>query len=159
MRKILKIYVENPELVVEEGKQALTKIDRMEEIVAQLGIENAGVTFQKKTFEVLSVAREYYLLPFSEDIVERLTALKKEYDEQYPGGYEILLDFKDMTVSRKQLQTLLELLLRNKRGYRLFDRIITIGVLRLLYPIAAIWERALPSFSRERAMGFRSIFR
>ena len=160
MRKLLRLYVEDPEYTVTEGKLALDKIERMRELADEIGIENSGLEFQCDTFSILCAAREYYLLPFSEEVASRLKQLKTHYEEKYPEGYEIMLDLRSVPFSSRSISRFLSFALREKRGYRMLDQLVIIRALRYLYPIISLFERFwLPEFSKDRAMGIRSIFR
>lgn len=160
MRKLLRLYVFDAEHTVREGHLALEKIKTMQQLSDTIGIENSGLEFQYDTFEILCAAREYYLLPFSETLVERLEELKQVYERRYPERYQVMLDFKNISVSRKNVQRLLSILLRDKRGYRVFDRIFTIGVIKLLYFLSRpLNKRWIPNFAREKAMGIDAIFK
>ncbi|MCB0354033.1 MAG: hypothetical protein KDD64_10925 [Bdellovibrionales bacterium] len=160
MRKLLRVYVEDAEQVVAQGRLALLKIRKMRALADAIGIEENGILFQLATFQLLCAAREYYLLPFSQRRTEKLKRLKTAYEHQFPEGYEVELDFRPFSVSSKILGRMLSVLLRDKRGYRFLDRIFTIRMLRFLYPLVRWWEKKwLPPLVRQRAMGLESIFK
>lgn len=161
MRKILRTFVLDGNLAVTMGRGALRKIRAMQRIADTLELTDTGLDFQYHTFQILSVAREYYLLPFSTERVRRLERLKERYEQRYKARYEVALDFKKLPVSRERLERILSLFLRDKRGYRLIkDRVIgaslSIILSRILGHLEGEW---IPRFATERAMGLRAIFK
>lgn len=160
MRKILRNYVSDARAVISKSHSALKKIEKMKELAAQLNLQDTGLDFQYDTFQILSAAREYYLLPFSPEIVKRLKLLKSEYEQRYPLHYKVDLDFRNFGLSSRKLSRILSLFLRDKRGYRLFDYVVLNYLLKYLYPLTKRWEKKwLPDFAKQRALGIKAIFK
>ena len=71
-----------------------------------------------------------------------------------------MLDFSRFHLRRAHLHLMLRIMFRGEHGYRLFDRIVTLNTLSLLYPLLKrLNKRVVPEFASESAMGFDSIFK
>lgn len=161
MRKFMRCYVSNGAKATGQGYQALEKIKRMQELAKPLGLPVEDLRFQYDTFRIIAAVREYYFMEFSEEIIARLQRLKADYEAKYDEPrYTVMLDFSRFTLRRAHLHLMLRILFRGEHGYRLFDRIVTLNMLSLLYPLLKRFSRkAVPEFASESAMGFDSIFR
>lgn len=161
MRKILRCFVSDGERALREARDALGKIRRMEELAAELSLPVEDLRFQYDTFELLALAREYYLRPFTPSMVDRLQGAKQAYKARHRDRYSFHLDFERVRVKGVFLRAVLRLLLRRQRGYRMVvDRVLVIHVLSRIYPAARRLHRAwIPSFAHERAMGIDTIFK
>ena len=53
----------------------------MRGLAKELGLPASDIDFQYDTFEILAVAREYYLGAFDEAIVQRLQLMRQAYRE------------------------------------------------------------------------------
>jgi len=117
----------------------------------------------ERTFEILLLAREYFLLPYDDDIRLRLKTAKKAYKKAYPKGsrprYAVRLNFKPFRVRRRFVSWSLAIALRQRRGYRIVDSLFTLHLLSLVYHA---FKRArpdwIPKFARNSAMGIDTIF-
>lgn len=160
MRKLLSCLLPDGEATVAQGYRALEKIDDMMEIAATNGLPVEDLQFQRDTFEILAVAREYYFGRFEPGIVDRLERLKRRYKATHPRRYGVRLDFTPVRFRRYQLRWAIALLIRDKRGYRLLDRLFTIHVLSRLYPLIQRFDRGVvPEFAQRQAMGFDHLFK
>jgi len=161
MRKFMRCYVPDGRRAVEQGTRALAKIQRMKVLAEYLGLPADDLQFQYDTFEIIAAAREYYFLDFSDGMIERLEKLKTDYEAKYSEPrYTVMLDFSRFKLRRAHLHMMLRILFRGEHGYRLFDRIVTLNILSLLYPmLKRFGKMAVPDFASESAMGFDSIFR
>ncbi len=160
MRKILRCFVADGEAAIRQGRAALEKIREMIEMAPSLGLPEGDLQFQYDTFEILAVAREYYFRPYNEEIRARLLAMVRQYRRRYPVRYQIVLDFRQTRLSRELLQRTMALFVRDQRGYRLFDRIVTIRFLSWLYPLLRRFSRdRMPELAERSAMGIETLFR
>ncbi len=160
MRDILRCFVADGEAAIREGRAALEKIREMIEMAPSLGLPTEDLQFQYDTFEILAAAREYYFRPFNEEIARRLRALARRYRRRYRTPYQIVLNFRQIRMTRERWRRLFGIFVRDQRGYRLFDRIVTIRFLSWLYPLLRRFSReGLPEFAEKQAMGIETLFR
>jgi hypothetical protein len=116
-----------------------------------------------RTFELLLLAREYFLLPYDDDIRQRLKTAKKAYKKAYPKGtrprYAVSLNLKPFRVRRRFLNWFLAIALRRRRGYRLVDTLFTMRLLAVVYRVCkSARPDWIPKFARKSAMGIDTIF-
>lgn len=164
LRKIIRYFITDPETCVRSGYSAFGKIKKMKQLAGQLNLPVDDIVFMKRTFKVLTLARQYFFYPYDESISKRLKKEKKKYKKAYPNGtrprYAIRLDFKPFRLQRRFLHWGVTLLLRRRRGYRLIDHVFTIHLLSFIYRIVrSTRTRLIPKFARKRAMGIDTIFR
>lgn len=161
LRKFLRCYVSGGRKTVEQGYAALEKIKRMQRLAELLELPVHDFDFQYDTFKIIATVREYYFLDFSDDIIARLERLKALYETKYgEPRYTVMLDFSRFRLRRAHLALMLRILFRGEHGYRLFDRIVILNLLTLLYPVLKrIHRRAIPAFANDTAMGIGSIFK
>jgi len=161
MRKFMRCYVTDARRTVERGNNALEKILRMQELADQLGLPVEDLKFQYDTFKIIAAVREYYFMEFSDEIIARLEKMKAAYEAKYDEPrYTVMLDFSRFHLRRAHLHLMLKMMFRGEHGYRLFDRIVTLNMLTVLYPVLKRFgKRAVPEFASESAMGFDSIFK
>ncbi len=159
LKRFLKCLIADKRQCLEEGREAMQKLDQMRELAEQHALPRRGLTFQRDTFEIIALAREYFLSPYNETVVEQLRDAKKRYKKNYARNYAVMLDFRESKVGKRQLRWLVSILLRQRRGYRLIDQIFTLRVLAWLYPLIK-WghTRNLPKFARKQAMGVDVLF-
>jgi hypothetical protein len=160
MRKFLRCFVEDGEAAIRQGWAALDKIRDMQRIAREAELPDDGLAFQYATFEILAMAREYYFRPYDRETGRRLGQLKQAYRQRFDSRYSIHLDFNRVRMKRWMMQALLTLLFREQRGYRMVDRIITIRLLGILYPLVRRLRLGwVPAFAREQAMGIDAVFK
>lgn len=164
MRKIMRHFVRDPDECLRQGRAALDMIEQMRDLARQTSTPVADIDYMRDTFAMLALAREYSLLPFTEELRQRLKQAKKEYKLRYPSGsryrYKIKLSFRPFRLRRRYLGWLLALFLRRQRGYRLIDHLLTLHLLALTYRLLrSSHPRLIPKFARKRAMGLDSIFK
>ncbi|MEZ5300245.1 MAG: hypothetical protein R3F11_06200 [Verrucomicrobiales bacterium] len=165
VRKIVRHFVADPESSVREARAALSKLDRMIELAPAAGFPAADARFMRDTFEILALAREYFLLPYSGEIAARIREAKRRYKDRYPRSgdrqrYRIRTDFTPFWLRRRYLGWVLSVCFRRQRGYRLIDRILTLHLLSVLYRLfRRARPKAVPKFARKRAMGIDAVFR
>jgi hypothetical protein len=160
MRKVLQCLVLDREEALREADQAMARLDRMLALAQELNLRPADIEFQRRTFELLAEARAYYLLPFDSERIERLTALKLAYQQDYPIRYAVKLDFRPVRIRRKWFRRGLSFFLRDHHRYRLVDHIVTIRLLSGIYGfLRLVHPSMVPAFARNRAMGLDAVFK
>lgn len=164
VRKVLLSLVTQPEQCVEKGYTALKKIEKMRKIAKEYNLPHKDITYMADTFSLLALAREYYFLPYSEEIRKRLKDEKKKYKKKYPKSkrprYRIKTNFSPFFLRRTHLIWLMRFTLRNKRGYRVIDYLLTLHFLGVCYRfIIRIQPEIIPKFARKHAMGIETIFK
>lgn len=161
VRKILRCFIRDGESLIAQGGNALLSIRKMQQLAQQLGLPHEDLEFQYDTFEIISAARPYYFRTVSDEIQQELQRLANAYNKKYTEPrYHILIDFSRFPIRGRHLALLINLLCRRQRGYRLFDRIVTIRLLSWIYPLLATRnKKMLPDFASSHAMGIDSIFK
>jgi len=161
MRKFMRCYVSNGQKTIEQGYHSLGKIKRMKVLAAELGLPAEDLQFQYDSFAIMATVREYYFMDFTDEIARRLGKLTDAYEAKYDKPrYTVLLDFSRVNLRKDHLRLILKLLFRGEHGYRLFDRIVTLNMLALFYPLLKRFsKKVVPEFASESAMGFDSIFK
>jgi hypothetical protein len=160
IRKILRCLVDNGEAKVEQGVDALRVIHQMRTLARQEKLPTDGLDFMYDTFEILAEARVYYFRPFSEEQTQHLRQMIQTYQERYPSGYSVRMELTPFTVRSRTLRVFLNTVLREKRGYRAFDHVITVRLLSLFYPIfRRLGRGVIPDFMHKQAMGLEAVFK
>ena len=160
MRKLLRCFVTDGEQKILQGYTALEKILAMRRIAEELQLPAKGFDLQYDTFELLAAAREYYFRPYHPDTVARLEDLKRRYKTRYVRRYAIKLNFTPFPLPLSRFRLLLKLFLRHQRGYRLVDRVFSIGLLSVAAPMLRLRaSRLLPDFASKHAMGIRTVLK
>jgi len=160
MRQVLRCFVSDGESMIGQGRQALADIDEMRQLAAELSLSVKDVEFMRDTFEILALAREYYFREFTPATAARLTELRARYRARHALRYSVHLDFKPARIKSRRLRMYFRILFREKRGYRLIDRIFTVRILSWMYPVLRkAGKRFLPDFSHEQAMGIDTLFK
>ncbi len=164
VRKILRAMTTSPQHCLLEAEQALDKLEEMERCAEKTGVPVEDITFMKDTFAILALARKYYYEPYSEDIRSQIKEAKKAYKEKYPKSkrfrYRIKTNYAPFPLQGRYLRLLLKLTLRNKRGYRILDHLLTLHLLALFFRIVTFHRpKMLPKFARKHAMGIETLFK
>ncbi len=160
IRKVLKCLVDNGSAKVDQGQEALHVVDELRRIARFNGLPEDGLDLMYHSFEILAEARKYYFLPYSEEHVRYLKELIEDYKSRYPVRYSVRLELTPFTVNSKTLRRFLQVLLREKRGYRTFDHIFTIRFLSVLFPLLRkMGKGVVPEFMHKQAMGLEAVFK
>jgi len=164
LRKVLRCFVADPERSVRAGREALERFARMRALAARLDLPADDIDFMRATFEILALAREYFLEPYDESRRERLERAKRRYQRRYPRGsryrYTVRLDFRPFPVRLRVVRWALSVALRRQRGYRALDRLVTLPLTALAYrSVRALRAAWIPEFVRTRAMGIDAVFK
>ncbi len=164
-RKVLSYFVHDPERAIRAGEAAFRSFDRMEALAVELELPAEDVRFMRDTFELILLARRYYLLPFDPAFAEQIELAKKAYKRRWPRSvrqrYRIKTSFQPFHVTRRTIAWVSRLVVRKRQGYRtVFDRLFTLRVLSWIYLLFRVrHQKALPKFLRESAMGVDALFR
>ena len=156
--KILRHFVDDPIRVVRTGEAALSLFPRMTALAREAGLPVEDIEFMHDTCRLIALARRYYFLPFDPDLPAAIEAAKKAYKARWPRSqrqrYRIKTSFAPFHVKRRTLAWIAGLLLRKRRGYRIIDRLFTLGVLGMIYRmLRPAARRSMPEFLRDSAMG------
>jgi len=165
VKKIMSHFVHDPETSIRSGEAAFQHFEAMEKLAEEGGFQPDDIRFMRDTFEIILLARRYYLLPFDDAMEQALRAAKKSYKQAWPRElrqrYRVKTSFKPVELRRQTLSWLVRILIRRRQGYRtVLDRFFTLNVLSLLYRLFHTrHQAAMPKFMRTTAMGIDSIFR
>ncbi|MFU8781295.1 MAG: hypothetical protein ACNA71_09795 [Kiritimatiellia bacterium] len=162
MRRVMRSIVENQQACVQEGWQACKKIRIMQNIAKRANIPEQGLAFQHDTFQILALLREYVFADPEDEqaCIERLKQARTQYRKTWKPRYAIKCTFAPHKRYWIRVQWWRRLLVREQRGYRLLDSIITLRLLAILYPmLGSLRQRMLPKFARKQAMGIDSVFK
>ena len=164
VRKVLRSLVADGDEIVTSGYIALEKIEHMKKLAAGLQLPVDDLQFMADTFALLALAREYYFLPYNEEIKLRIKKAKKQYKSQYPKNsrprYRIKTNFTPFALRSRHIVWFLRISLRKTRGYRVLDYLLTLHLLSLVYfLISRTKPDVIPGFARKSAMGIGTIFR
>jgi hypothetical protein len=160
IERILRCLVEDGERCIREGEEGLRAVERMRCLAAEHGLPRKGLAFQYETYRILAAAREYFFRPFSDDIAERLTTMCEQYRTHYRRHYTVDLDFRRSPVPTEYLRWLLRILLRDRRGYRIVDQLVTLRLLSWIHPLLrGMQRRVVPNFAKRHAMGVEVFFK
>lgn len=164
MRKIMRHFVRNPRQCIAGGYAALDKIDSMIPLARTAAMPVVDIVFMRESLGLLALAREYYFLPYSKEMRQRIKQAKKRYKQLYPPGsryrYRIKTSFKPQRIKRRYLGWLANLLFRRKPGYRLLDRLLFLHLLSAGYfLLRRARPKILPKFARKNAMGLDAVLK
>jgi len=160
MRQVLRCFVTDGERAVEAGYRALDSIAEMRRLAGRLSLPVRDFDLMLDTGRILALAREYYFRDFTEAHARRLEAECEKYQTTHAIRYSVHLDFRPVRIRTARLRWYLKILFRDKRGYRMIDRIFTLRLLSWIYPVLKKTAgRFMPSFSRDHAMGIDTVFR
>jgi hypothetical protein len=113
---------------------------------------------------LLLLARRYYFEPFNESLAAEIRAAKKAYKQSWPATtrqrYRVKISFRPLPFRRRTLALAAAILLRRRRAYRLFDRLVTLRLAGVAW--RALRPRdpaAMPKFLRKSAMGVDALFK
>jgi hypothetical protein len=165
VRRIIAHFVHDPEEALREGEAAFAQFERMQALAHELGLPEEDIVFMRDTFEMILLARRYYLLPPDPALEKQIKLAKKTYKKRWPRShrqrYRIRTALEASRLGPRTVSWLSTLLLRRQRGYRrVLDRVFTLHVLSWIYRLFQVRHRkAMPKFMRKTAMGVDSLFR
>ncbi len=164
VRKIVSHFIKDPERALRAGQAAADLFPRMEELAGIAGLPVDDIEHMRDAYGLLLLARAYYFLPFDEQVAARIRAAKKAYKKRWPKEirqrYRIKVSFEPFKLKRRTIAWGIGLMVRKKRGYRLFDRFFTLSLLGYCYRVfRARAPQALPKIMRESAMGVDVLFK
>lgn len=162
VRKLMRHFVRDHERALMAGEKAFNTLPRMLTIATTAGLPTSDIEHMRDFFHLVVLARRYYFQPFDPAITSEIAAARKAYKNRWPRThrYRVKLSFHYFPVKRRALALATLVLLRPKRGYRMFDRLV------LLYLSGAIYKllrphlsRRTPKFLRKSAMGIDVLFK
>ncbi|CAA6677041.1 MULTISPECIES: hypothetical protein [unclassified Lentimonas] len=164
VRKVLRHFVPDPELALQQGEQAFQNLQPMIELAERNHLPVDDVRHLRDFCELVRLARRYYFEPFDEAIITEIRTAKKTYKRNWPSSrrqrYRIKVSFEPFKVKRHTLRWLSHILLRKRRGYRLIDQIFTLHLLSFLFWLFKPRKKEkMPKFLRESAMGVDVLFK
>lgn len=165
VRRVISDFVQDPEQAVRDGESAFENFDRMLELAHDYDLPVEDLEFMRDTFAIVLLARRYYLLQPDPELIVEIKSAKKAYKQRWPRShrqrYRIRIDAEMSRLNRRTLTWLLQLFVRQQRGYRrVLDRVFGLHVLSWIYRLFhARNQKALPKFLRKTAMGFDQLFR
>ncbi len=164
IRKVLGHFARDRESAVRQGHQALRKIGRMLEIAERAGLPEGDLEFMRDTFEILSLAREFFMGADTEELRERILEAKEVYQERYDlerrNRYRIIVNFSIFEDPGLFTRWLIKSAFRTHPGYRILDRIFVLHLISFFYKFINRRQPSwIPEFARKSAMGLDVIFR
>jgi hypothetical protein len=162
IRKLLGHFARDRQAAVRTARQALRKLERMEELVQRCGLPMEDIHFMRDTFEILALAREFFMGPDNDEIRRRIQRAKAAYRKKYTHRprYRISVSFRRFEDPGRFSRWLLKNLFRTRPGYRILDRVFVLHLLSLFYRLVKRRRPGwIPEFARESAMGIDVIFR
>lgn len=157
VRIALRSHIRHREEAIIEGQAALKKIKLMRRLANQLKLPTEGIDFQYDTFSILASAREYFFRHVTDRKIVELELEIETYQKKYQTPYDVQFNPALSGIGKTQLRFCMGLFFRHRRGYRLFDRILTLHGLKLVYPL--IRKRRVPAFAQKQAMGIDAVFK
>ena len=165
VRRVIAHFVSDPEEAVREGEAAFENFPRMQDLARELALPEDDIAFMRDTFEMILLARRFYLLPPDPALERQIKEAKKAYKKRWPRSqrqrYRIRTSLEASQIGRRTVAWVAGLVVRRQRGYRhVLDRVFTLNVLSWIYRLFQVRHRkALPKFMRKSAMGVDSLFR
>jgi hypothetical protein len=164
VRKIVSHFISDPERALRAGEAAAGLFPRMIELAREADLPVDDIKHMRDAFGMILLARRYYVLPFDETMAEQIRVAKKRYKQRWPkeirDRYRVKVSFEPFKLKRRTIAWAVRLMVRKKRGYRLFDHFFTLSLLGYVYRIfRARAPQALPAFMRESAMGVDVLFK
>jgi hypothetical protein len=164
VKKVITHFVTDPEGSLRSGEAAVERFPRMIELARKADLPVDDIEHMRDFFSLILLARRYYFLPFDETLSERIQAAKKHYKHRWPRKsrqrYRVKVSFQPFRLKRRTLAWLARLLLRRKRGYRMIDRVFTLGLLGFAFRFFRPRDpKSMPKFLRKSAMGVDVLFK
>jgi len=164
VKKIITHFVPNPADAIHNGEDAAKLFPRMLELARKADLPVDDIEHMRDFFSIILIARRYYFLPFDDALSAQIQAAKKHYKHRWPRKsrerYRVKVSFEPFHLKRQTLAWGAGLLLRRKRGYRMIDRIFTLGLLGFAYRMFRPRDpKSMPKFLRKSAMGVDVLFK
>ena len=162
--KILSHFITDPERALRAGEAAAELFPRMIQLAREAELPVDDIEHMRDAFAMILLARRYYFLPFDETMAEQIRAAKKRYKQRWPKEirqrYRVKVSFDPFKLKRRTIAWAVGLMVRKKRGYRLFDHFFTLSLLGFAYRIFRTRApQSMPKFMRESAMGVDVLFK
>ena len=86
--------------------------------------------------------------------------LRADYKQHFRRNYSVTLNFDPARLRKLHLRWVIALMVRDRRRYRLLDRLVTLRMVAWLYPLVSrVARRLTPRFAHKQAMGLEVLFR
>ncbi len=162
--KILSHFINDPERALRAGEAAAELFPRMIQLAREAELPVDDIEHMRDAFGMILLARRYYFLPFDEEMAEQIRLAKKQYKQRWPREirqrYRVKVSFEPFKLKRRTIAWLVGLMVRKKRGYRLFDHFFTLSLLGFAYRIFRARDpQSMPKFMRKSAMGVDVLFK
>jgi len=164
VRKIVSHFIADPERALRAGEAAAELFPRMIDLAREADLPVDDIEHMRDAFGMILLARRYYFLPFDESMAEQIRTAKKRYKQRWPkeirDRYRVKVSFEPFKLKRRTIAWAVRLMVRKKRGYRMFDHLFTLNLLGFVYRIFRTRApQALPKFMSESAMGVDVLFK
>ena len=164
VRKIVSHFITDPERALRAGEAASELFPRMIQLAREAELPVDDIEHMRDAFGMILLARRYYFLPFDESMADRVRIAKKSYKQRWPKEirqrYRVKVSFEPFKLKRRTIAWGVGLMIRKKRGYRVFDRFFTLSLLGFIYRIFRTRApQSMPKFMRESAMGVDVLFK
>ncbi len=164
VRKMVSHFVTDPERALRAGEAAAELFPRMIELARDAELPVDDIEHMRDAFTMILLARRYYFLPFDDLMAEQIRVAKKRYKQRWPKEnrqrYRVKVSFEPFRLKRRTIAWAVGLMVRKKRGYRLFDHFFTLSLLGFAYRMFRARDpQSMPKFMRESAMGVDVLFK
>lgn len=165
VRKLMSHFVDDPEEALREGEAAHAHFAEMVVLAEDLDLPVDDIRFMRDTFQLILLARRFYLLPRDADLEQEILTAKRAYKKRWPRSqrqrYRVRTSFQPSRMTGRTIRWLARLLVRHQRGYRrVLDQLFTLRTLSWLVLFLRVPHRkAVPKFLRKSAMGVETLFR
>ncbi len=163
-RKLMRHFVADPYKALREADSTLASFPEIRGLAEKCLLPAEDIDFMRDSFHLFALARQYYFLPFSDEIRHRIRETKKAYKKKWPKSlrprYRVKVDYRPFHLRRHHLAWLLGIALRRRPSYRLLDHLFTLHLLGFAYrTLTKHRPKIIPKFARKSAMGIDTIFR
>ncbi|MGD7651856.1 MAG: hypothetical protein ACQCXQ_01490 [Verrucomicrobiales bacterium] len=162
VRNAMQHFVTSPARNLRGGEIAADLFPEMIALARNADLPVRDIEHMRDFFSLVQLARHYYFLPHDDHLIRQIKDAKAAYKNRWPRNhrYRIRASFSPFPIRRSTLTWASRLLLRRKRGYRIFDHLFTIHLSGLLYRMLKPRDPAkTPKFLRKSAMGIDSLFK
>ena len=159
----MRFFVADQERMLCEAEDALRGIRKLSLIATRLGWTSDDLELMYDTFNLILLAKNFYVNGATDELCVQIKATKKEYKRKYPRSqrqrYRVKVSYGQFQLSRRKMKILLAFFLRKKRRYRVLDHLVTLHLLRFGYLLFKRRnEHKIPEFARDSAMGIDVLF-
>jgi len=163
VRKMMRHFVGDPQKMLKEMQEAIESVRAMKKIADKLDWQADDIEFMEDTFELIALAKEYYVVDFDDELRARIKKAKRAYKQKYPRSvrqrYRLKVNYSRFKFSLRKIKIATAFMLRRKRRYRILDHLFTLHLLRYVYRVFKKRnEEQIPDFLKDSAMGIDVLF-